>query len=728
MHSNNILQFANDYYKVGLLPLPLCEPCKSKAQSGKKPILKEWTKLSFDNYSLEDVNILFNSHKGNIGIITGINNLVVLDFDDYDKYLSFYDEFPWVVENTVISKTNRGVHIYLSVENGGFSGDGYFNGVKFGQVQGKGKQVVAPPSNHMEGTVYSWVRSPFENSIVCIKSLDELNIQKKDLLNAKSVNSQKAEQILQIGCDAIRLAPDGSQNNTISKFAGKIFLEVEKGKIDRDYAYEQLLNASIEGNHPESRAIATIDSAMDYAKSAHLNNKQGGLLKNYNNTDMGNALRMRDLYGNICIYIPEKDRFAIWNGIFWDIDETGAVIYHMYREMLALMRNELNALSFEYERRDIMIKWCTACEWVSTFSSTLKHFRLLRSVSFSYMDNDDNLINCQNGVLNLDTIELVPHSSDYYMMKCVQANYNPEAQAPRWIKFIQEITLNRPELMEYIQRIAGYILSGKTSEKCMFFFYGNQGDNGKSTLINIIIYILNDYAMKIMAESIMARNGLPRSVNNDLARLKGSRLVVSSEVSEGQKFNDGLIRDLCGDGDPITTRFLFREFFTYIPKFKIIAYGNNKPYISVSDNAIKKKIKMIPFDFEAINPDKNLMTYFKDAEIDGIFNWMVQGWIKYRESGLGNVPECVMGETEEYFSDNDFFNSFIDEECIIGNELSISKNDLYHAYAVWSRHDNEYQMNKRKLGVVMKKRGFKDGHSSNGSTRIWKGLKTKIQY
>lgn len=448
----------------------------------------------------------------------------------------------------------------------------------------------------------------------------------------------------------------------------------------------------------------------------------------YSFTDSGNAQRLFDRFGDVVDYIHELGKFAIFDGTVHTVDESGKVIHSLYKQIGEEMVKEAYSIE-DRELRESALKWCRQSEFYKIYASTLAHLGKMTAHHLNEYDADDHKINCLNGVLNLKTFSLEPHTPEQKHLKVIRANYKPEAQAPRWQKFIEEITskdgANRPDLAHYLHKVLGYSLLADTSEKCIFFFYGGTGDNGKSTLILIVEYLLGPYAQRISSGSLMKRFQAS-DMRNDLAKLIGARFVAGSEVGKNQQFDDGLIRDLVG-GDAITCRFLRQEFFTYIPVYKLFLYGNNKPRIDADDPAIRKKIKMIPFDFQPTTADKNLKKTLK-AEADGIFAWMVDGLRKYYTEGL-EEPEEISGMTKEYFDDNDFISRFLSEYYITvpGDDAAfIPKSELYEKYKTWSEGEGY----KKPLSLIALARRIKDKNIKENiqkidgkPVRVWCGLK-----
>ncbi|MBC6714265.1 phage/plasmid primase, P4 family [Treponema sp. Marseille-Q3903] len=202
----------------------------------------------------------------------------------------------------------------------------------------------------------------------------------------------------------------------------------------------------------------------------------------------------------------------------------------------------------------------------------------------------------------------------------------------------------------------GYALSGDVSEQCLFILWGT-GANGKSTFLNVLQYLFGDYACSTMIETFMKKNS---EQSNDLARLKGARLVTTSEIELGKQMSESLIKTVTGEDD-LTARFLYGEYFSFKPTFKIFMATNHKPKIRGADNGIWRRIKMIPFTV-TIPPEQRdkKLTEKLIAENSGILNWLIQGYAMWRKEGLGEEPKAVREANNEYRMDMDVVGTFVD--------------------------------------------------------------------
>jgi putative DNA primase/helicase len=212
-------------------------------------------------------------------------------------------------------------------------------------------------------------------------------------------------------------------------------------------------------------------------------------------------------------------------------------------------------------------------------------------------------------------------------------------------------------------------------------------------------------------------------IPNDIARLKGARAAIASEVPEGRRLNESLIKDLTG-GDTITARFLRKEFFEFRPESKLWLYGNYKPTITGSDEGIWRRINIIPFSVQISDADKNLGKKL-NAEWPGILAWAVKGALEWQQQGL-NPPPAVLTATSTYRREMDSIGTFLDKCCVINKEYKVSAKALYEAYKDWGR-DGENLLSQRRLGERLSKKGL-ERKRGTGGYYWWRGIGLRDEY
>jgi putative DNA primase/helicase len=272
-------------------------------------------------------------------------------------------------------------------------------------------------------------------------------------------------------------------------------------------------------------------------------------------------------------------------------------------------------------------------------------------------DADPWLLNTPDGVIDLRTGRMRAHRADDYMTKVTAVG--PTGACPIFLKFLDRITGSDPELIAYLRRVLGYALTGSTRDHALFFGYGT-GANGKSVLLSTVAGILGDYHKTAPIETFTASN-VDRHPT-DLAMLRGARLVTATETEEGRQWAESRIKSLTG-GDRVSARFMRQDFFEFLPQFKLFIAGNHRPGLRSVDEAIRRRVNLIPFavTIPAEERDGELTEKLK-AEWPGILAWIVAGCLKWQSEGLA-APEAVTAATAEYLNSEDAIAAWIEERC-----------------------------------------------------------------
>lgn len=433
--------------------------------------------------------------------------------------------------------------------------------------------------------------------------------------------------------------------------------------------------------------------------------------KFYNHTDLGNARRMVDAFGQDMMYVNAWDKWYLWDGRRWVEDETEEIA-RIAKRTVQRMYDEAARLPDDDKRQDL-IKWGLSSESRKRLADMVSLARSEEGIGQSDKTLNQNhmLLNCINGTVDLTTGKLLPHDRAHRITKQIPVAYNPAAPCPTWLGFLNDIMLGDQKMIDFLQRAIGYTLTGDVREQALFFMYGG-GSNGKSTFINTLSGLLGAYGMKAPTEMIMQKYGSP-GIPNDVAKLPGARLVVVAELEEGRKLAESLVKDMTG-GDPMTARFMRGEWFEFMPTHKLWMYGNHKPVITGTDNGIWRRIHLIPFLQKFAEHEKDTTMPAKlRAEYEGILAWAVQGCLLWQRDGL-TPPEQVKEATQNYRNEMDTMARFIEEKCFVSAAVSVRFSDLRIAYEQWCIANGLTAEGGRKFGASLTDRGFESyaGHSN----------------
>lgn len=341
------------------------------------------------------------------------------------------------------------------------------------------------------------------------------------------------------------------------------------------------------------------------------------------------------------------------------------------------------------------------------------------TVRSEQLDQNLWLLNCQNGTIDLRTGKLQPHDPKDFITRICAANYDPTCAIPLWTQLMEKITGGDKAYMKYIQKALGYALTGDISEQAIFLLYGT-GSNGKSTMLNVFAALLDGYAQSTSSDTFMQKKN--ESVNNDIARLKGARFVSAIEMEEGKRMAESLIKSMTG-GDKLVTRFLYGEFFEYVPQFKVFLAVNHKPMIKDTTNSIWRRIKIMEFNntFTEQERDKNFPTKIVSTELPGILAWAVQGCLEWQQNGI-KAPDIVEEATREYREEMDSFSHFFDECCVVREGARVTNKMLRAKYKEWCNDNGEHELTQKPFSQKLLERGFEKKKSSSSGGQEWHGF------
>ncbi|NMQ29154.1 hypothetical protein E4Q23_16135 [Candidatus Accumulibacter phosphatis] len=415
-------------------------------------------------------------------------------------------------------------------------------------------------------------------------------------------------------------------------------------------------------------------------------------------TDDALALSFTRRYAKDWRYCAQWGKWLVWTGNRWQPDDTLLVTH--------LMRHICREAAIKASSHRLAAKLASSST-VNGVERLARSERRHASTSDEW-DSDPWLANAPGAVIDLRTGKLRPHDRADRMTKITTAT--PNGACPRWLSFLSDITRGDADLMTYLQRVVGYCLTGVTSAHALFFLYGT-GANGKSVFVNVITTILGDYAANAPMDTFMeARTDRHPT---DLAGLRGARFVSSIETEQGRRWNESKVKAITG-GDKVSARFMRQDFFEYLPQFKLVIAGNHNPSIRNVDEAMKRRLHLIPFTV-TIPPERRdgQLTEKLLRERDGILAWGVEGCLLWQQHGL-KPPKVVVDATDEYFDEEDAIGEFIEEECQRSREARVSVADIFRRWQEWANRRGEYIGTSRWLMQQLCNRGFERRRLTGG--------------
>lgn len=446
--------------------------------------------------------------------------------------------------------------------------------------------------------------------------------------------------------------------------------------------------------------------------------------------EVGFAQRFQDQWGEFTRFDANRAQWMTWTGTHWQQDDTGAVIENMKKvadNIINMEAPSLRMLSQEADDYYDVTARIRVAEGNKLHNKATIHAALSLAQSMPQLvtrtadyDADPMLFNCLSGTVDLRDGSIRPHNKLDYMTQMGRTPIGaPDSDCPQWKQFLLDVMRGDMQMVDYLQRLLGYTLTGDTSDQSFAMLYGN-GANGKSTCINVVQYIMGDYAKTADFNTFLDlnRGAAPR---NDLAGLVGKRLVVASEGAEGKSLDESVLKQFCGS-DTVTARQLHKEFFEFRPVAKIMLATNHKPVVRGTDEGIWRRMRLIPFlaCFTAANRDPMMEAKLK-TEAPAILRWMVQGTQLWKTYGLG-MPEAVRDATSHYRSSMDVFQTFLDERCTTERTARVNSQELYENYTNWCGTAGiRIPMKQAGFNQRLEERGF-IRQKSNGRN-LWTGLK-----
>lgn len=475
----------------------------------------------------------------------------------------------------------------------------------------------------------------------------------------------------------------------------------------------------LDNGHTAAELMQLASQCLDYEPSADTN----GLPPVATSlTDLGNAERLVKKYGDIVHYCYERNRWLVWSGKVWEWDN-GAKIKALAKLTVRSIYNEAANEPDEKTRKTI----ANHARYSESDHRLTAMINLAQSepripVKVTELDTNPWLFNALNGTVDLTNGQLLPHHKQHLLAIMVPVDYDPNAQCPRWLSFLDWVTDGNAELRNYLQRAVGYSLTGNTKSQVLFFLYG-LGNNGKSTFVTTIRKLTGEYGDRVNTDLFMLKDKNVGGPREGLANLKGKRYVVASELEDGRRLAVSLIKDLTG-GETIKADRKYEHEIEYQPTHKLWLVGNHKPVITDTTLSIWRRVKLIPFAVTVLDKeiDPDLPSKL-EAELPGILAWAVRGCLDWQKYGL-REPDAVTTATASYRHEQDIMSDFIEDCCILNPLDSITKADLKDKYHKWCQDCSIEPVSQRTFKARLMERGITE-YKGTGGQRFWHGIRSK---
>jgi P4 family phage/plasmid primase-like protien len=408
-------------------------------------------------------------------------------------------------------------------------------------------------------------------------------------------------------------------------------------------------------------------------------------------------------------YVNEWGQWMEWDGTRWKAEKT----LRAFDRAREVCRAAANMLPPDKRRG-----WMVDAKTIAAVERIAKSDRRV-AITAEVFDTRIDLLNTPEYIVDLNTGDTLPHDPNLYCTMSTAVSPAPsETPCPLWMKFLRDVTGDNADYIAFLQRAAGYTLTGEIKEHSLFFGHGT-GGNGKGVFIETIRYILGDYATSIPISSLVVTANQQHPT--DLAGLRGARMVTADETEQGQQWAESKIKYMTG-GSKIKARFMRQDFFEFDPQFKLWIMGNHRPRLNNVDEAIRRRLHLLPFNVTIPDErkDKDLVMKLR-AESPAIMRWMLDGCLQWRRNGL-HPPTLITEATMKYLQGEDYIGQWLAERTVSSADGRVKHGDLFESWRHFAEQNNIPVNSTRWLTNQLESHGLTDaGHGNAG--KVWLGFR-----
>jgi putative DNA primase/helicase len=443
--------------------------------------------------------------------------------------------------------------------------------------------------------------------------------------------------------------------------------------------------------------------------------------RKYPQTDRGNAERVIALCGNVLCWSPLLDRWLRYEGGAWRESKTGGEksVLEMLGQLTGLEAGLYSDVDVPVGRGKVQNERADFLKWLREQQSSVKVKAAAQMIKFlgeldaslAQFDAEPMLLNAPNGIIDLHTGELLEHNPKLMLRRQIPVPFDPEAKAPRWERFLERV-MPSTDMRDYLQRIIGYTLTGRTTEQVVFFHVGPAA-SGKSVFLRIMEAVLGDFSRIVPPTTLL--NKKIEQHPTDVMGMEGRRMLQVSETAEGARLDEALIKRLSGE-ETNTARGMGQDFRDFRIVGKVHLVTNHDPRIS-DDPAVHRRLHYVPWmqQIPLEERDPMLAEEIMAEELPGVLAWAVRGSIRWRQDRLKRPVEAELARAE-YLASTDDFSQFVEDELILGADGTFTATTaIRQRYVEWSR---ERGFNAERVSVhAITKRMKARGHESTRRTR-----------
>jgi putative DNA primase/helicase len=727
--------YALAIHKLGFNVLPMRSDIKS-------PTLDHWK--HFHTRRQTEQEVLAMTWGNNIGIINGISDLRSVDLDQCHNVETLFKvlellgldmDYPWVVSSP---GKGGGFHIYLCCHDELTLAD---TGVLVGYPKETSKEeedpfsqielrwrtclTVFPPSIHIEThTPYEWAFGTPETPIATVsiavveKAFTSLaTTQKKRvetnvamLTNDTSTPTKTftfdtwAQRAVNQELNILRFTTDGQRNIQLNKSGFNLGQIIGANRLDEQTVRDELARIALTIGLPEQETMDTIQSAVTAGKKKPRMPKQvfkdsepalalppiqkidDEKLASFSADDQGHAEAVYSLYGPYLAY-NEAYGWLIWNGSHFVPS-----VQRINTMIVQVLRRRQRAAA-HMERQDLAK---VSKSMAGTISATRSLLENLAYVPVEEFDSEPDLFNTLSGIVDLRTKTLLAHDPTYRFTWCSPVRYNPAASSALWLAFLSD-TLEKGDMIDYLQEAIGYSITGLISEECLFYIYGPPRSGKGTTTETFLSIIPRPISVEVDFNTFTAkREG--DSQNFDLAPLKAARIVFASESNKFQSLNPAKVKALTG-GNEVHCAHKYGAFFSYRPQYAVWLSSNHEVNADADDDALWGRVKVIHFPNSRLGAeDKTLKQKLQSPEnLEAVLSWAIDGAYKwYQRGGKGlDTPQAVKDLTKNQRDAQDSVGLWLDECCEMAKGEWIENSKIRTSYENWCE-SNGYEPKKAK--------------------------------
>ncbi len=695
--NNEILQTALDLLSEGISVIPI------QARS-KIPALKSWKEYQDRLPTEAEAREWFSNGDKNIAVVCGAvsGNLTVFDFDQVKAAKKWAAKYRSLVSGAPIVKPSRGWHVWIRTDQPVpcSRGEGF-------DIKGEGGYIIIPPSIHPSGIQYKLVKGD-------LAKIPLVEVELLGLEPSEGGDGQGKSEDWQD--DALNGVPDGERNLTLAQLAGRYVAK----KLSRKEMLELLMAFDAGCTPPLGRKV--VESTLDSIIKTHTRkHKKEAAAPGIPVKDYGHAAVLARHFMGRFRWAPHRGSWMRWTGKVWRPEEDEYVA-----------KISADTLRGEYAAQiaitaDKKILSCLA----SLVRETCIYARITGALSFlkgwdgiltrtEEWDREPWLLNVQNGVINLKSMEIEEHSPKRLLTKIASSEYRPGAKSGLWDAHI-ELFLPDVNIRRELRRNLGLALIGIGVDEILPIWYG-KGQNGKSTTALVLRKVLGDYIAEA-APGLLLLTKYDRHPT-EIAELDGKRLVFSSEIGQGKKLDEELVKRLTG-GEVKRGRYMRQDFFDIEQSFTIFLVCNHHPSISGTDDAIWRRVRLIPWDFKIPDESRipqNEVIETLTEEVPAILQWLLDGLTDWQQDQRWTAPE-VKAATDAYRAEQDRLSGFMNEYLEMAPHYTGAVKDTYDVYVGWCEEMGEGALGKTAFGNRLKQQGFYSKRDGHDNITKWFGLR-----